>query len=152
MSSEEEVKKSIQKDLGGMIVPLVSGIFIEGNKVLLLKRRPESKYAPNAWQFPEGKMKFGETPIETLKREVDEELNASFSKPELFDVSTGMIEVKGVKMHIIRIAYTASLNGKNLKLSEENTEYKWVDLEDARKMDLVMGALEMIEKIILNKD
>ena len=151
MTGVEEVKKSLKKDLEGIIVPLISGVFVEGGEVLMLKRSPKSKYSPNAWQFPEGKMKFGETTVETLKREVNEELNASFSKPELFDVSTGTIEVKGLKIHIIRIAYKAVLNEKKFKLSDENSEYKWVGLKEARRMHLVVGALDLIEKTLSNK-
>lgn len=150
MEDGEEIKKSLEKDKGGVIVNLISGLFIENNKVLLLKRSPESNYGANAWQFPEGKMKFGETPIQTLEREVKEELDIEISNPELFDVSTGMIEVKGAKIHVVRIAYKAKLNGKNFKLSGENTDFRWVNLNEATKMKLVIGAQELIKKILKN--
>src|SRR3989344_5946201 len=43
-------------------------------KFLLIKRGPKSQNEIGLWGFPGGAMEFGETPAETIKREVKEEL------------------------------------------------------------------------------
>ena len=56
-------------------IVLVTGILRnKKGEVLLIKRSQNNKTFRGFWQLPEGKMEFGEQPIETLARELDEEL------------------------------------------------------------------------------
>lgn len=54
---------------------VVGGILIKEEKIILTKRASSVKNFPNYWEFPGGKVENGETLIQALIRELQEELN-----------------------------------------------------------------------------
>jgi 8-oxo-dGTP diphosphatase len=114
-------------------------------KILLLKRSPDKKLFPNKWFV------VGAYPLDE---------NADFEKKvhiELVD-ETGMdgkiikngellkIEVNG---QIIDIhTFLAKRNSDVVKINDEHTEFKWVNIQEMKSLDLVPGTYEMIDSLI----
>jgi len=54
---------------------------IDADKRVLIARRPEGRALAGMWEFPGGKIEPGETPEDTVIRELYEELSVRITKP-----------------------------------------------------------------------
>lgn len=57
------------------IVLVAACALVDGDRRVLLARRPEGKPMAGLWEFPGGKIETGETPEEAVIRELGEELS-----------------------------------------------------------------------------
>ena len=65
-----------------MKIVLVTAVaLVDADGRVLLAQRPEGKSLAGLWEFPGGKVEPGETPEETLIRELDEELGITTKIP-----------------------------------------------------------------------
>jgi 8-oxo-dGTP diphosphatase len=54
---------------------------IDADRRVLIAQRPEGKSMAGLWEFPGGKVEDGETPEDTIIRELSEELAVTVTKP-----------------------------------------------------------------------
>jgi 8-oxo-dGTP diphosphatase len=54
---------------------------VDADRRVLIARRPEGKPMAGLWEFPGGKVEPGETPEDTVIREMAEELSVRIAKP-----------------------------------------------------------------------
>ncbi|MFW0735851.1 NUDIX hydrolase [Flavobacterium sp. T12S277] len=80
------------------------------------------------WDLPGGRMEFGETAEETLKREIKEELNLEIRPVKVIDTwnyrPTDDCQITG-------IIYYSELLTNQIKISEEHDGYDWIGFEEA---------------------
>jgi len=118
---------------------MVTAIIKKNGKFLMLKRSGHNKMYSGYWQFPEGGVKFGETPEEALARELREETGLRVKKAKLLGVRASSIEYFHRRLwHFIRIFYYAKVAGE-IKLSNKHNEYKWVSKRGLGKIRLLKG-------------
>lgn len=118
------------------IICVVTGIISNGNgKYLFLKRAPKSSWGSGQFQFPEGKMEWGEKPLQALEREIQEETACKANNLSLIGVTTFNLPIKDIDYHLVRIVYAGELNGK-ISLCEDHTDYSWFTIEEASKNNL----------------
>ncbi|MFH1590185.1 MAG: NUDIX domain-containing protein [archaeon] len=136
-------------------------IIVKDGKFLITKRSPNLKAFPGLWTVPGGKIesKDYERPKDTsahwynvfenvLKRETLEEVNLKITNIKYL-TSLAFKNKEDVPV-LIASFYTEDFEGK-IKLSPENTEFKWVNLEDAKNFELIEGIyeeLEMLDKVL----
>ena len=66
---------------------VVAAIVVDDLGRLLIAERPEGKFMPGWWEFPGGKLEFGESPEDGLAREVREELGIAVGVGDPFHVA-----------------------------------------------------------------
>jgi 8-oxo-dGTP diphosphatase len=68
-------------DGAGKILLVAACALVDADRRVLLAQRPEGKPMAGLWEFPGGKVETGETPEETLIRELREELGVTTQVP-----------------------------------------------------------------------
>ena len=128
---------------------MVTAIVKKGKKYLLLKRSRYNKMYPDQWQLPEGGIKFGEAPVQALKREMKEETNMVLKGAKLADIESSTIKYFNKRMyHFIRLVYVCRASGK-IRLSNRHKEHGWFTKREIRDLDLLKGFnFSDIEKVL----
>jgi 8-oxo-dGTP diphosphatase len=123
----------------GQIVVLVVTALIEKNgKYLVLKRSEKNITNKGKWQFPEGKVKFGENILKALKREVKEETNLVVTDAKLFGISSSILKEGYGVFRMYRTIFKCKILG-SIKLSEYHEKYAWVDKKSLDKLNFIEG-------------
>ncbi|MDR2212370.1 MAG: 8-oxo-dGTP diphosphatase MutT [Pseudomonadales bacterium] len=67
---------------------VVAAVILDANNRCLLALRPKHKHQGGLWEFPGGKVEAGETPLQALRRELQEELALEVQNAEPFLVTS----------------------------------------------------------------
>lgn len=119
-------------------------------KYLLVKRSP-TKY-PNVkgtWDIVGGRIDPGSSLMDNLRREVREETKLEIvSEPKL--VAAQDI-IPNAEKHVVRLTYIAETDGEPVLDQEENTEFRWLSLEEiSKETDLDKYVAEVIQLGLVN--
>jgi ADP-ribose pyrophosphatase YjhB (NUDIX family) len=94
------------------------------------------------WDLPGGFMSAGETPEETVRREIKEELGTD-SMLDFVGWFPGKHIWKGQEYAILDHAYLAELKGE-ITLNEENSAYEWRDIQGLNPTDTALSSNQAI--------
>ena len=101
-----------------------SFIFVEHQgKYLTMMRGATARVRPNDWDLPGGKKDRGENPEITAMRELNEESGLELEVTSL----TNLVD-KPTHRHYFY--FTATSPDGAVAISQEHTEYKWVELDE----------------------
>lgn len=121
-------------------------IMNESGKMLLQKRAESKKQNPNKWALTAGHVDAGEEPIDTMIREIQEELGINIEKEKISKI---LVEKQK--------SFSAESNTINARFTEHYftiVSYKISDykIQLSELSEVKYFSLEEIEKIIENKD
>lgn len=150
----------VNKNLMHFIV--VTGILRNADgKFLIVKRAEWEKAFPGRWTVPGGKLEVldyvlreKDTPHhwynvfeDLLKKEVMEEVNLEI---ENIDYITSMVYIRSDKIPCLIVSLFAdAVKSDKVNLCNALTDFKWVDLEEAKSYDLIEGIYN--ELVVLDK-
>ncbi len=106
-------------------IAIKAGIIKDGRLLVIHKTRHEAESDPDPEHradLPGGRLEFGETPIEALKREIAEEVGlevAIIQPAAVWSWTKGDLQLVGI------IYYCRWVSGQ-VKLSEEHERFEWV--------------------------
>ena len=125
------------------IVEVTVAIIERGGRYLIGKRAA-GKHKAGQWEFPGGKVEPGETAVECLKRELEEEFGVSATVGRRFfnwdfDYKT---TVGPLKFY----SFVCSLENGEFHLTAHD-EVKWADAEELERTDLVAADRILAEKL-----
>lgn len=151
----EPIIKKIQKQF----IIVKSLVVNKFDEVLFVKRKKEDmKQAHNKWEFPGGKINFGEIPEQTAIRETKEEsgyeIKIEYLIPKLISSKWESSEREAQQ---ILICYVCSLLGGELVLQDHGVnEIKWFKLNEVPKdLDCLPGTIDFLKiytRLIKKKD
>jgi 8-oxo-dGTP diphosphatase len=105
------------------VVVAVKGLVINNGKVLIVKRSIEDEVGGGTWEFPGGKIDFGENLESALGREINEETNLEVIVEKiLYAVSFNT----NPSRQVVLLTYLCRSESRNVLLSEEHSDYLWV--------------------------
>ncbi len=127
---------------------IVTCFLKSGDKILILKRSDKVKSMKSLWAGISGIIENNESPLERTKIEIFEELGIDANQIKLLKEST--------KMRIISPQYENhewevypflfSVENPKIKLNWENSEYKWVKVEEISNYETVPS----LDKVLSN--
>lgn len=110
-------------------------------KILLVQRPPDDAFDPNLWELPGGKLEYGEDLIESLKREVEEEVDLQVKVR--YPAKTWHFYKK--PYWVTGVTFICDYIGGSVKLSPEHQDYEWIDPKDYQGYQLSTTVKEQIE-------
>ncbi|MBU2562676.1 MAG: NUDIX domain-containing protein [Nanoarchaeota archaeon] len=135
-------------------------ILVKDGKFLITKRADWEKAFPGKWTVPGGKLEVldyvlreKDTPFhwynifeDLVKREVLEEVGLEIKN---IGYVTSLIYIRSDKIPTLIVSLWAEPVGENISLCNALTDFKWVNLKEAKEYDLIEGIYEELE--ILDK-
>lgn len=121
-----------------MVILVVTALIENKGRYLVLQRSESNITNENKWQFPEGKVRFGENLIKALKRELLEETGLILTNAKLFGIHSNVSrEAHGV-FRIFRTIFKCKVMGK-VRLSKEHKHFTWISPKELSKLDFIEG-------------
>ena len=119
----------------------VAGLVSNENNEILLIKSPR-----RGWEYPGGMVELGETFQDALIREVKEEAG--------IDVEiTGFIGLcKNVEKDVVNIDFTCKAIGGKVTTSDESSEVRWVNKEDALSLITFPLTRKRLENMLSGSD
>ena len=122
----------------------VKAIIFYNERFLLIKRSEKARGDYNYWEFPGGRLEFGESPEDALLREIKEEVGISV---ELICPISAWSFLKDENTHITGITFLCEVDAPFVRLSEEHNEYAWVTHGELSGYNVYPGIKDNFKKI-----
>jgi 8-oxo-dGTP pyrophosphatase MutT (NUDIX family) len=137
---------------------VATAIIVKDGKYLIAKRSEREKVFPGLWTVPGGKLELNEYSkrqkdtndcwyniFENLiKREVMEETGL---KVKNIKYLTSLSFIRPDNIPTVVVSFFADYHSGDVKLNEDLVDYAWVDLEEAKKFELIGGIFEELEML-----
>lgn len=119
----------------------LGAILNDKNEVLLGRRHdPKNRGMHDRWEFPGGKVEFGEHPIETVIREAQEEVGVQVAVDKILNTYS-WFHPDRPHIQVVLIAYIARIvDGKQpFPNCSEVVEVAWMPIDDALKANIIQN-------------
>ena len=127
---------------------LVTAALIQRDeKILIARRRLTDKVEAGKWEFPGGKVEFGERPEDCLVREIKEELDLDVSVEKLFDVASHVYDLGVSKLHVVLVCYLCHYEAGEMRPVHVE-EAKWVTRAELNDFDWAAADVPVVEKLL----
>ncbi|SHK80971.1 (deoxy)nucleoside triphosphate pyrophosphohydrolase [Desulforamulus aeronauticus] len=120
---------------------VTAAIIQRAEKILIAQRKGTADHGLK-WEFPGGKLHFGEDPKAGLKREIQEELDMEIEVGPIFEVVSHLYGER----HILLLCYTCRYLGSQPS-TKDCQDFRWVTPQEMRDFDFTEADLPVVEKL-----
>ncbi len=120
---------------------VTAAIILKDNKVLIAQRAPEDNLA-NKWEFPGGKIEYGETPQECLKREIREELDVDIQVMDFFADSIYTYQSGTIKLMAFWCKWISGEFNLNV-----HSQIAWINRDELDLYNFAPADLPLVDKL-----
>jgi len=124
------------------VLKVTAAILKKDDLILIGQRKAGDKLA-GKWEFPGGKIEFGETPEQCLAREIKEEFNIDIVVGEYFGDSIYRYRDQTVYL----MAFWAKWLGGEINATAHE-HYKWVSVAELEYYDFAAADLPFVQKLL----
>ena len=122
---------------------VVAAMIADGDGRVLIAERPEGKFMAGWWEFPGGKLEFGESPEEGLAREVREELGMEIEVGDPFHVVN---VARAPDSAVLVMFYWCRWTGGRIQLLDAG-DVAWVTVEEFDSVRFLESNRAVVEKL-----
>jgi phosphoglycolate phosphatase len=132
------------------IVTVGALIFNKGDQVLMIRTHKWS----DLWGIPGGKIKWGESSVDALRREIKEETNLEVNDIEFVLVQDCIHSKEFYRdAHFVLLNYVCRCVGEEaVELNEEGREFRWVTVEQALDMPINAPTRKLLLAVLRESD
>lgn len=127
------------------MIDVVAAIITDKDGRILIARKKKGKSLEGYWEFPGGKIEDGESPEESLVRELKEEMDIDIKVVEYFAENIHNYDETTIRL----IAFFAELQKGNITLKDHDM-YNWVDINDLKDFCFAPADIPLVEKLLLD--
>lgn len=128
----------------GKIIMVSSVVLVDDDNNILLGKRPEGKPMSGFFEFPGGKMRMNENPVDCAIREIKEELKIIIKKSDLMPINFFIHDYDDFSVIIFLFVcgkWTKEIENHHYK------EIKWQSLETIESLNILEANRKMIKYI-----
>lgn len=141
------------RKIGSFMIAVGAIIELKGTEKILIGKRDTHEVNHGTWEMIYGRIDHHEELAIALKREVFEETGISDLKIKklnrIWHIYRGN---KHVDTEVYGFTFVCETEEKNPKMSEEHSEFMWIEPEKALEMMTVVGIKKDLEIYIKNKN
>ena len=116
-------------------------VLFNRDRILLLKRKN------GLWEFPGGRVEWGENPESCAIRETKEETGLLASSLRIV-TATSATYTKGYDdKHSVYVVYRGTADSDLVRLSDEHVEHKWLGVDEAKFLKLAYNAEGVLDSL-----
>ncbi len=120
-----------------------------GDKFLIVKRHKNEIAFPGKWAFPGGKVERGQDILETLRKEIMEEVGLEIEDFKKFIKDYTFIRPDG--HNVVGLCFEIIAKTEDITISEDFEDFKWITPEELLDFDHIEGMVEEVNKVF-NKE
>lgn len=129
-------------------ITVIVGLVVHKGKILMVKRdEPECRDAHMKWEFPGGKVDFGETPEQAIVRELKEETGVNVRVKRLLShLETVYWDYPWGEQQTLLFGFECEYLSEEKRLKDHHVnDVRWVPIGEVSKLETLPGDKEFLE-------
>jgi 8-oxo-dGTP diphosphatase len=123
-------------------IAVAAGVLMDANERVLIAQRPPGKHMAGYWEFPGGKISYGETAIAALVRELQEELGVQTRYARHLLCFEHIYPERMVQLHVWKV-----LSWDGEPHGCEGQSLRWLKVDELDQADLLPADELIIESL-----